>query len=286
MIYSTAGIRRNAASVCAVSGCELGEWESIKRAADWVLVTPARPKALIPDLSIGRGPGLMLSHSDGARRYPVNLGTSVYLYYDAHGTLIYVGITDRGIWRNREHDANAEWWRFVARQEVEHLATREAALLREKSLIVERQPPFNRQHNRNHEHLKAAYLACHAAGSAVVDPVELVRQLNKSLPLVVADVGFEDRFALKTLPEHSSIAHRLDDLAGLLVLGPRRVGRVVAQQNVGVHCFIMVELRRGQAQLEMGAAAAAPIRFAGGGRFRLAQIELTNSPGTPPGGAL
>lgn len=202
------------------------------------------------------------------------IGTSLYLYFDRHDTLIYVGITGRGIWRNREHDASAEWWPFVARQEVEHLATREEALRREKLLILERRPPFNRQHNPDYADHRAAYLAWQTAGGVDADSEQLVRDINRNLPLTVTHIGIDDRFALKTLPEHSSIAQRLDDVTGTLVIGPRRIGRVVAQQTIGVFAFLLVQRKRAIEHPALGSAAVAPIRFAGNGRFRLAQIEI------------
>jgi hypothetical protein len=253
---------------------ELGEWEFLNRVAGQVLLTPARREALIPNLTTGRGFALMVSRSARNSLQAPNVGTSVYLYYDRHDTLIYVGITDRGIWRNREHDATAEWWPFVARQEVEHLATREAALQREKLLIIERRPPFNRQHNPDYAEHREAYLAWQLAGGADADPEELVRSLNRNLPLVVMDIGIEGRFALKTLPEHSAIAQRFDDLTGTLVLGPKRIGRVVAQQSMGVFAFLLVEHKPKGAPAALGSVAVAPIRRAGDGRFRLAQIDI------------
>lgn len=88
----------------------------------------------------------------------MNDQTSVYLYYDARGSLIYVGITKRGQGRQLEHNAKAEWWSFVARQEVEHYGTRDEAALREKFLIRDHRPPFNQRHNKGWEQLRAAYL--------------------------------------------------------------------------------------------------------------------------------
>lgn len=42
--------------------------------------------------------------------------TSVYRYYDENGLLLYVGITSRGSVRQREHNGDKEWWRFVHRR--------------------------------------------------------------------------------------------------------------------------------------------------------------------------
>lgn len=84
--------------------------------------------------------------------------TSVYRYYDRNGLLLYVGITSRGIKRNREHNDTKEWWPYVHRQSVTHFPTREDALAREKSLIVKFHPPFNTQHNPDHDEMRALYL--------------------------------------------------------------------------------------------------------------------------------
>ena len=83
--------------------------------------------------------------------------TSVYLYFDKLGVLLYVGITKRGITRQDEHTLK-EWWPFVAKQEIEHYDSREVAAARETMLIKERRPPFNKQQNRDHARLREAYL--------------------------------------------------------------------------------------------------------------------------------
>lgn len=84
--------------------------------------------------------------------------TSVYLFYDKDGVLLYVGITARGIARQGEHNSAKEWWPFVARQEVEHYPNRKHAAGRERGLIRRYRPPFNKQHNPDHEITRAAYL--------------------------------------------------------------------------------------------------------------------------------
>ena len=89
---------------------------------------------------------------------PQDSPTSVYKYYDAHGLILYVGITSRGTTRNGEHNRDKEWWPFVVRQEVEHHPTRAAALDRERSLIRRYRPPFNVVHNLGHEETRSAYL--------------------------------------------------------------------------------------------------------------------------------
>src|SRR5690349_21062741 len=84
--------------------------------------------------------------------------TSVYRYYDEHGVLIYVGITKQGMGRNLQHNGRAEWWPYVVRQEVEHFDTRPLAAAREKELIRQFRPPFNKQHNPWHAEVREAYL--------------------------------------------------------------------------------------------------------------------------------
>ena len=93
--------------------------------------------------------------------------TSVYLYYDRLGVLLYVGITKRGSRRQQEHNERAEWWPFVAKQEIEHYDTRDVATARETMLIRERRPPFNQQQNPDHPKLRAAYLTLFAPRSRV-----------------------------------------------------------------------------------------------------------------------
>lgn len=85
--------------------------------------------------------------------------TSLYLYFDRDSVLLYVGITNRGIKRNSEHNLDKAWWPYVARQEIRHLPGRQEAVRAERELIAERRPPFNRQHNPGHEQLAAEYLA-------------------------------------------------------------------------------------------------------------------------------
>lgn len=95
--------------------------------------------------------------------------TSVYLYYDKYGALLYVGITSRGIARNIEHNRSKEWFRFVTRQEIEHHKSRGAALNRENELIRKYRPPFNTQNNPSHEHDREAYYLFRESPSFVRD---------------------------------------------------------------------------------------------------------------------
>lgn len=147
---------------------------------------------------------------DGALLDP----TSVYRYYDRHGLLLYVGITRQGIGRNRQHNDKAEWWPFVVRQEVEHLPSRPAALAREKRLIQQHRPPFNRQHNLDHESLRLTYLHWASAEAPVEGEraEDQVARLARRLPLDLAECS-ATRLVLRSRIEHRPLAS-LIKLAG------------------------------------------------------------------------
>ena len=68
---------------------------------------------------------------------------SVYLCYDAQDRLLYVGITARGVWRNRQHSYRSTWWPQMVRQEWEHFVTRYEAICRENELIATLNPIYN-----------------------------------------------------------------------------------------------------------------------------------------------
>lgn len=116
--------------------------------------------------------------------------TSVYRYYDSHGILIYVGITSRGIGRNREHNRRAEWWPHVGAQEVDHFLTRAQALDVERDLIQRFRPPFNSQHNPNYRAARAEYLTMVEQFPPDESFMDLWRRMARVLPLnVVEDDG-------------------------------------------------------------------------------------------------
>lgn len=87
----------------------------------------------------------------------MNEATSVYIYRDEFGTLIYVGITGRGSARQREHNRSKAWWQYVSTQEVEHYGTRLEALARESELIRTHMPPYNVQQNSGQAALQRVY---------------------------------------------------------------------------------------------------------------------------------
>jgi predicted GIY-YIG superfamily endonuclease len=84
--------------------------------------------------------------------------TSVYKYYDRNRVLIYVGVTGAGMTRQRQHNADKQWWPFVAEQSLEHFDSRDDALRREYTLITTFRPPFNKQHNPDHKDICQAYV--------------------------------------------------------------------------------------------------------------------------------
>lgn len=73
--------------------------------------------------------------------------TSVYVYQDIAGRVIYVGITDRGGKRGEEHSRSSAWWNDVASMSVLHCSSREHALAAERTLIRLLKPPNNVIHN-------------------------------------------------------------------------------------------------------------------------------------------
>lgn len=179
---------------------------------------------------------------------PTGCSTSVYLYYDVHNVLIYVGITSRGIARNVEHNNSRPWWPYVARQEVEHFPDRGLAHVREVELIERHAPPFNVQHNRHHRQMIDAYLAVRATVDHAVDPVELLRASGGRIPLHVVSEEIDD-FRLvhfRTEARHISVVARLHHVAGvgLSFNGGIRTGPVVNVQRQGPFAVISARVRR------------------------------------------
>lgn len=129
--------------------------------------------------------------------------TSVYRYYDRAGLLLYVGITSRGTRRQAEHNADKEWWPFVTSQDVEHYPARAEAAAREKALIREFRPPFNKLHNPDFANLRALYLAAAACldpkprpTDTDMDPTLAFEQLGGKLPITQVQAGNEAVFAV------------------------------------------------------------------------------------------
>jgi hypothetical protein len=161
--------------------------------------------------------------------------TSIYKYYDRQDILVYVGITSRGVARNREHNADKEWWPYVCRQEVEHRPTRALALAREKQLIMAHRPPFNVQHNPDAGSLREIYLTYVRNGQPQNEAQEeIFERLNGKLPLAALPVGTSRRLVLRTHLDH-------EPLARLITLTAPYFPKVFAQ-----HCAVsrVTELER------------------------------------------
>lgn len=157
--------------------------------------------------------------------------TSVYRYFDADGVLLYVGITGRGAQRNGQHAKDKEWWTFVARQEVEHLPSRAAALDLERDLVRAFSPPFNKQHNPHYDEMRAHYLSRQSA-DVEDDPLRLYTSLQKRLPLVkVSDRGREVLLATKL--EHAAVAQNMFMKGRAPVRDAESCGEIVSLELYG-----------------------------------------------------
>lgn len=71
--------------------------------------------------------------------------TTLYRFYDDIGTLLYVGITDRGPRRWREHMRDKDWWDQVATVRLESFDSRKDAETAELEAIRAEEPLFNIQ---------------------------------------------------------------------------------------------------------------------------------------------
>ena len=69
--------------------------------------------------------------------------TTLYRLYNADDELIYVGVAGNPGRRFEQHRGDKPWWGEVVRIEVEHFATREAALEAERVTIASEHPPYN-----------------------------------------------------------------------------------------------------------------------------------------------
>jgi hypothetical protein len=98
--------------------------------------------------------------------------TSIYKYYDRQDILVYVGITSRGVARNREH-----------------------------------RPPFNVQHNPDAGSLREIYLTYVRNGQPQNEAQEeIFERLNGKLPLAALPVGTSRRLVLRTHLDHEPLA--------------------------------------------------------------------------------
>lgn len=73
--------------------------------------------------------------------------TALYRLWDAEDGLLYVGVAARPEFRWTQHADEKEWWPQVRRYDVEWHPDREAALLAEKTAILEEEPLHNITHS-------------------------------------------------------------------------------------------------------------------------------------------
>lgn len=161
--------------------------------------------------------------------------TSVYLYFDASDILIYVGITSRGIKRQREHERDKPWWGFTRRQEIEHFDNKEDAIERERSLIATYSPPFNTQHNTDSSQ-RDAYLRLSDSQGVTEAP-------SKRIPLRVAGVWGDSLVAVTTM-EFSRAAALVAPVGDFVVATPGQRVKGVEVRRVGSALAIRVTCPR------------------------------------------
>jgi predicted GIY-YIG superfamily endonuclease len=189
--------------------------------------------------------------------------TSIYLYFDKGGILLYVGITSRGISRNVEHNRSKDWWQYVARQEVVHLPTREQALSSERELILLHRPPFNTQHNPDHKVMRSAYLELATTGR--LPTIKAAVLARKYIPLV--RIGGLAGLMYTTPPEYAQLVTLLDrDLYGLKCGGKRGRVRVAREGRA-----LMVSITGESVVVDKPHLRVAPY---GKGAFTIQAIDL------------
>jgi hypothetical protein len=201
---------------------------------------------------------------------------SVYRYYDRSGVLIYVGVTSRGIARNREHNRSRPWWSYVTRQEVDHLPDRPAALARERELIERYWPPFNTQHNPHAATIRDEYER-HGARPAAAESVR--RQVRNSLPLVADDRRFlttPGTFGLSRLCELDSPVRVIDADSCVVV------GRVTELELLPARIALLGTLRGTYVPTEAVASIKTVMRKAssGGPRYLITRLMVRTSTGS------
>lgn len=171
--------------------------------------------------------------------------TSVYKYFDEYGILLYVGITNRGMQRQREHNKDKDWWQYVASQFVEHFPSRGEALDREAWLITTHTPPFNTQLNPNHKTVSASYKAFRKLPTHDQSPLEIVQEAGKQIPLnVVSHDGNE--LTLSTPAKFAPILSLLKMDKGMRgIAGTARCAGVISAEPRGVSMEVLMQIKRG-----------------------------------------
>lgn len=160
----------------------------------------------------------------------ISAPTSVYRYYDQYGVLLYVGITDRGTERNREHNRDKDWWVLVSRQEVDHHPDRASALTAEAALIRKHQPPFNTQHNPNQQASQEMYFRFRTFRHISAFDIYQNLEWHRRLPL---DVVPGDQLRFRSRLSHAAL------VSSLYIRGNVRVSAVGFELKTVVHELIM-----------------------------------------------
>ena len=205
----------------------------------------------------------------------VPVPTSVYRYYDQLGILIYVGITSRGVARNIEHNKSKVWWKYVARQSVQHFPTRAIALGVERRLIEKHRPPFNVQHNYGHAEVRAEYEEFQRGWAtdpslADVDPRKRLMLTRLSL------LDSERTVAFRTFASQGDFVSRLSlgPYSNIPVSTPERPHAGIVADLTTAGQVKILHLRLKFPPAEYGIARATVKRLEGRGDYRIAKVLL------------
>lgn len=115
----------------------------------------------------------------GTRRNDTNEPHALYRFFDADGTLLYVGLTSDPGRRWKSHEANQPWWHLVRRAEMEMFPSREAVRAAEKAAIVAECPKHNVAHSKHPPRRQGPPRAKKAVrNSAIGDGIDLKWTLN------------------------------------------------------------------------------------------------------------
>lgn len=169
-----------------------------------------------------------LTNASGLRelRMATSKPTSVYLYFDRGGVLIYVGITGRGVSRQQEHERDKPWWAYTHTQTIEHYPTRDEALAREAVLIATHCPPFNTQHNGDTGQ-RDVYVA-HAEAGAEDCPMPP----DKRIPMNIRFRGAETMIAVTDM-RYAGIAKDIQAGGDFVVSAPKQRVRELEVKRLG-----------------------------------------------------
>lgn len=72
---------------------------------------------------------------------------TLYRFFDAAGSLLYIGVTQNGAGRIQQHNRDKDWWPQVATATFETYPDRDAVLRAEANAIRAERPRYNVQHN-------------------------------------------------------------------------------------------------------------------------------------------